>query len=282
MDKHKGRDIEKEGDASRLTSDQPRRGDLKGSPFHKPRKEAVVVDIEKSIGARKSSISPKNPSLDRFDKNLFDFDEEIAPPHWAVPWSDIMMVVFVLFAVLFIYSVSKHDVADAFKTPNEKTKVESARQAAAYEMTPEKLEEMSRHLMQNAKSDQISIAVVKNRSIKVSASDTLFFDLGKADIKPKAINFLRHFAEIVKKTKTHIRVEGHTDSFPIHSAAYPTNWELSAIRAVNIARFLIEDNGIEPERFTVVGHSSYKPAVPNDTIEDKAKNRRVEIYISKE
>jgi len=92
---------------------------------------------------------------------------------------------------------------------------------------------------------------------------------------------LRNFAEVVKKTKSNIRIEGHTDSFPIHSPAFPTNWELSAIRAVNIARFLIEEADIEPERFTVVGHSLYKPAVPNTTLENKAKNRRVEIFINK-
>jgi chemotaxis protein MotB len=93
---------------------------------------------------------------------------------------------------------------------------------------------------------------------------------------------LRNFAEVVRKTKTNIRIEGHTDSFPIYSSVFPTNWELSAIRAVTIARFLIEDTGIEPERFTVVGHSLYKPALPNTSLENKAKNRRVEIFINKQ
>ena len=191
------------------------------------------------------------------------------------------MVVFVMFAVLFIYSLSKRDIADAFRIPNA-TKVEAPKQEVRQEMTPEQLNEMSHRLRQDTRPDQISVAVDKEQSIKVSASDSLFFDLGKADIKPEAIKFLRNFAEVVKKTKTNIRIEGHTDSFPIHSPAFPTNWELSAIRAVNIARFLIEENGIEPERFTVAGHSLYKPAVPNTTPENKAINRRVEIFISKE
>jgi chemotaxis protein MotB len=281
MEYDKGLNIEKKEEDSHVASGNLRHGDMNGNVSHKPQKEAVIVDIEKAIGPRKSYPSTKNPSFDRFDKSLFDFEEEITPPHWAVPWSDIMMVVFVLFAVLFSNSLSKRAVADAFKMPNEMKKVEIPKQEVGYEMTPEKLDEMSRRLRQDTKPDQISIAVDKEQSIKVSASDSLFFDLGKADIKPEAIKFLRNFSEIVKKTNTHIRVEGHTDSFPIHSSSYPTNWELSAIRAVNITRFLIEENGIEPERFTVVGHSSYKPAAPYDTITDKAKNRRVEIYISK-
>ena len=242
--------------------------------------KADIIEIETTVGPRKSYVPVKKSSFDRFDKKIFEHEDDIAPPHWAVPWSDIMMVVFVMFAVLFIYSVSKRDVADAFKTPNE-IKVEASKQDAKQEMTPDQLNEMSQRLRKDTKPDEISVGIDKDQSIKISASDSLFFDLGKADIKPEALKFLRNFAEVVKKTKSNIRIEGHTDSFPIHSPAFPTNWELSAIRAVNIARFLIEEADIEPERFTVVGHSLYKPAVPNTTLENKAKNRRVEIFINK-
>ncbi|HVO66214.1 MAG TPA: OmpA family protein [Syntrophales bacterium] len=243
-----------------------------------PQKESADIEIETEVGPRKSYISAKKSTLDPFDKRIFEYEDEISPPHWAVPWSDIMMVVFVMFAVLFIYSVSKRDIADAFKKPNE-TKVEVPKQEPRQEITPDQFNEMSRRLRRDAKPDEISVGIGKDQTIKISASDSLFFDLGKADIKPEAIKFLKDFAEVVKKTKSNIRIEGHTDSFPIHSPTFPTNWELSAIRAVNIARFLIEETGIEPERFTIVGHSLYKPAVPNTSLENKAKNRRVEIFI---
>jgi chemotaxis protein MotB len=244
-----------------------------------PQKEAVIIEIETAVGPRKSYIPLKKPFFDHFDKKIFEYEDEITPPHWAVPWSDIMMVVFVMFAVLFIYSLSKRDNADAFRMPNE-TKVEAPKQEVRQEMTIEQLNEMSQRLTKDTNPDDISVGIDKDQSIKISASDSLFFDLGKADIKPEAIKFLTNFAEVVKKTKSNIRVEGHTDSFLIHSPTFPTNWELSAIRAVNIARFLIEEAGIEPERFTVVGHSLYKSAVPNTTLENKAKNRRVEIFIN--
>ncbi len=282
MKNDKDHEIEKRGEnVSCPVPGASRDGEIERDVSYKPHKEAIIVDIEKVIGPRKSYIPVKKPFSDRLDKRIFETDDEITPPHWAVPWSDIMMVVFVMFAVLFIYSLSKRDIADAFKIPNA-TKMEAPRQEVRQEMTPEQLNQMSRRLRQDTRPDQISVAVDKEQSIKVSASDSLFFDLGKADIKPEAIEFLRNFAEVVKKTKTNIRIEGHTDSFPIHSPAFPTNWELSAIRAVKIARFLIEENGIEPERFTVAGHSLYKPAAPNTTPENKAINRRVEIFISKE
>jgi chemotaxis protein MotB len=243
--------------------------------------EAVLIDIEKAIGPRKSYTSLRQPSFDHFDNKIIEHEEEMMPPHWAVPWSDIMMVVFVMFAVLFIYSTAKRDVADAFKTPAA-TKAIAQTQESAHEMDSEQLRELSRRLTEASRPDEVSVAIEKNQPIKVSASDSLFFDLGKADIKPDGIEFLKNFADIIKNTKSDIRIEGHTDSYPIHSSAFPTNWELSAIRAVNIARFLIEETGLEPERFTVVGHSLYRPAVPNSTSENKAKNRRVEIYIDNE
>jgi len=282
MKSDKDWEIEEKGKkAAEPALETSRNGEIDSDASYKPQKEAILLDIEKVIGPRKSYIPLNKPFLNHSDKRIFEANDEIAPPHWAVPWSDIMMVVFVMFAVLFIYSLSKRDIADAFKIPNV-TKVEAPKQEVREVLTPEQLNEMSRRLRQDTRPDQISVAVDKEQSIRVSASDSLFFDLGKADIKPEAIKFLNNFAEVVKKTRTNIRIEGHTDSFPIHSPAFPTNWELSAIRAVKIARFLIEENGIEPERFTVAGHSLYRPAVPNTTPENKAINRRVEIFIDKE
>lgn len=253
----------------------------RGKPDSYSPQNALLIDIEKAIGPRKSYVSSRQPSFDHFDHHISEREDEMMSPHWAVPWSDIMMVVFVMFAVLFIYSTAKRDVADAFKAPAA-TKAIAQKQETTNEMDSERLRELSNRLTERTKPDDVSVVIEKNRPIKVSARDSLFFDLGKADIKPEGIEFLRNFADIVKNTKSNIQIEGHTDSYPIHSPSFPTNWELSAIRAVNIARFLIEQAGLEPERFTVVGHSLYRPAVPNSTSENKAKNRRVEIFIDNE
>jgi chemotaxis protein MotB len=249
--------------------------------------EAVIIDIEKAVGPRNSFLTAGQPPLniDYYNEEFLDPDETITPPHWAVPWSDIMMVVFVMFAVLFIYSASKRDIAEAFKNPTT-IKTAAVKHEKVTEVTPEatheKLQELSQTITRHTIPDQVSVVIEKNQPIKVSAGDSLFFDLGKADIKPEGIKFLRDFADIIKNSKSNIRIEGHTDSFPIHSPVFPTNWELSVIRAVNITRFLIEETGLEPERFTVVGHSLYKPAAPDLSSGNKAKNRRVEIYIENE
>ena len=107
------------------------------------------------------------------------------------------------------------------------------------------------------------------------------FDLGKADLKPEAISFLDQLSQIIAGNNYQIEVAGHTDNFPVSNPAYPTNWELSSARAARVARYLIQHGRLEPGRFTVLGHSFYQPTVPNDSLANKAKNRRVEIIITR-
>ena len=78
-----------------------------------------------------------------------------------------------------------------------------------------------------------------------------------------------------------IEVVGHTDNFPIHSDQFPTNWELSAARAAAVVRHLIRRSDLAPARFTIEGRSMHAPAVPNTSLENKARNRRVEIIIAR-
>ncbi|QAT61615.1 flagellar motor protein MotB [Acidilutibacter cellobiosedens] len=134
-------------------------------------------------------------------------------------------------------------------------------------------------------SDEITMDL-EERGLVIRFKDSVFFDSGKADIKPKSKNILHYLAEILKKSEfksMQIKIEGHTDSDPIvHSNEYPTNWELSAIRATNVLRYLVEVENIEGNRISSSGYSYYRPIAPNDTKANKAKNRRVDIVILRE
>jgi len=140
---------------------------------------------------------------------------------------------------------------------------------------------LSKNLVTEAKLEDIDVVLTDNQSIKVSVRGNLLFDLGKADLKPEAISFLNQLAQIIAANNYQIEVAGHTDNFPVSNPAYPTNWELSSARAARVARYLIQHGNIEPGRFTVIGHSYYQPTVPNDSLSNKAKNRRVEIIITR-
>jgi chemotaxis protein MotB len=86
---------------------------------------------------------------------------------------------------------------------------------------------------------------------------------------------------IIAETPCNVRIEGHTDNFPIHNVKYPSNWELSTARAVNVLRFFIENANIPAEKLSAVGFGKYHPVVPNDISANRAKNRRVEIIFIK-
>ncbi len=86
-------------------------------------------------------------------------------------------------------------------------------------------------------------------------------------------------ARILAKANNPVEVHGHTDNTPGGHPLYPTDWELSSARAVNVARQLMESEDLDPVRVSVVGHAMYRPAAPNLTAESKARNRRVEIVV---
>ena len=189
---------------------------------------------------------------------------------WSVPWSDVMMVMFVLFVVLYSYQQAERNVREAF------------RELAVEPDGGRDVLRDSRALIRDADLQDIDVVLQNDRSVKVVMHGAAYFDLGSADLRPEALRFLADLAEVLRHNAYEVRVVGHTDNFPIHSARYPTNWELSAKRATRVARHLIDQGRLAPGRFTVVGHSMYQPAVFNSSLDNKALNRRVEIIITRE
>ncbi len=114
--------------------------------------------------------------------------------------------------------------------------------------------------------------------VSIHLLDTLLFNTGEADILLQALPTLDMITKFLETTPNLARVEGHTDNVPIHNQIFPSNWHLSVARAMNTGYYLIQ-KGIPPQRISIAGFSEYQPIVPNDTDENRAKNRRVEIII---
>ena len=118
--------------------------------------------------------------------------------------------------------------------------------------------------------------------LSVRMLDRIVFKSGSADILPEGKEALDKLAAAVKDTTDTIRVEGHTDDAPISDrlkAKYPSNWELSAARASAVARYFETTHFINPKRLESLGFSMHHPIAPNDTPENKLRNRRVEIVL---
>lgn len=164
----------------------------------------------------------------------------------------------------------KEDIANLQKTKEEEVKKTSK----TYE---DLLEKMKSEISQG----QVTISELKGK-LTVNMVDAVLFDSGKAEVKPEGLLVLQKVIDILKNVKDKaIRIEGHTDNVPISGALarkYPTNWELSAARAINVARYL-QSQGIDPTVLGAVAYGEYKPVADNGSEEGRTKNRRIEIIL---
>lgn len=141
-------------------------------------------------------------------------------------------------------------------------------------------ENMQKFLQDNNLLMQVNLTS-DSRGVSLYAEGDMFFDAGSAELKPDIKRLLRRMAEIIRTTPYKVIVEGHTDDTQGKMDKYPSNWELSTARASAVVRHFIEEEGIEPYRFSAEGYAGFKPRyalIP----ENRSKNRRVEIIISRE
>lgn len=129
-------------------------------------------------------------------------------------------------------------------------------------------------------SDEIQV-VQQGDQINLSIDGQFLFDSGRAELSDQARIIFNNLAEIFRGNPDYyIAIRGHTDDLPISTEQFPSNWELSAIRATTVLRYFITQ-GIDPERMSATGYADFLPLVPNDNPEHRAQNRRVEFVLEK-
>jgi chemotaxis protein MotB len=111
----------------------------------------------------------------------------------------------------------------------------------------------------------------------ISLHEAGFFSSGSAEVRPVSLELLNQLAATL--TLSPLRVEGHTDNIPIHTAQFHSNWELSTARATAIARLLLDRGNINPANLAAAGYAEFHPIASNDTEEGRAQNRRVDIIL---
>ncbi len=192
----------------------------------------------------------------------------------------------ILFYAKFYKPVIERERAckEMLQISEEKIKeLESLKETQAKEM--EKMKEAYDKLMGELEARLSSGDITLTRKgdrIYVSLLERIMFDSGRAEIKEEGVKVLEEIAEILNQYEDHaVMVEGHTDNMPIGPGLqkiYPTNWELSAIRAVNVVRYL-EYLGVDPKRLSAVAYGEHHPVSDNSTEEGRALNRRIEIVL---
>jgi len=155
------------------------------------------------------------------------------------------------------------------KTGDEQKKKQSLKDA-----------EKIKTVIQNKKLDEAVKVEVTEKGIAIMLRDPVGFASGSADLKDQGKDILKDISDVIKNNSDlKVRVEGHTDDVPIHSNRYRSNWELSSARSLSVVQLLSGQTGIQPQNMSAVGYGEYRPIVPNNSPESRAKNRRIQIFV---
>lgn len=139
-------------------------------------------------------------------------------------------------------------------------------------------ERVSDYVSQEGLDAKVTVRMNK-RGVFVDINEAILFDPGSAKIKESGIQVLKKLEGLINDFENELVIEGHTDDVPMRTALYPSNWELSTARAVSVLRYLSEVEGVDPKRLSAVGCGEYRPMVPNNSVENRSINRRVNILI---
>jgi len=143
-----------------------------------------------------------------------------------------------------------------------------------------KLKTSISNALMNYKSDELSV-YYKDGNVYISLAEKLLFKSGSDVVDPKGKEALKTLSKVLNSTKNiAVLVEGHTDNVPINTKSFEDNWDLSTARATSIVRIITKDNGFDPARITASGKSQFHPVKNNDSVAERAANRRTEIILS--
>jgi chemotaxis protein MotB len=233
-------------------------------------------------------------------RKKFD-DEPENHERWLISYADFITLLFAFFVVMYAisavnigkYKVFSDALGNAFGGQGSATPVNTQVQNLPIpnpglkrrtEMLRKEKEQMTR-LAQDLLSTMAplvkegKVRVTQNsRGVSVEINASVLFDPGEAKLMPESVEALRAVANLLKSDGHDVQVEGHTDNQPIANPRYPSNWELSSVRASSVVRLFI-DAGVAPTRLTAVGFSSNQPVADNDTPLGRARNRRVAVTI---
>jgi len=239
--------------------------------------------------------------------------EEEASEAWLLPYSDLMTLLLALFIALFAISQTDQTklqaLAQAFTAafntggpsffeqggPNpspqrqvmadEDNGEDAYMQNQAYMQENESLsdlqEQLEAYIRENQLEGELSTQL-EEEGLMIRIKERALFPSGSADLVPESQRIGPIVANLLAAVPERVLISGHTDTDPINTAQFPSNWELSSVRAMTFMKYLLAINSnLNPARFSAIGYGEYRPIAPNDNAENKQKNRRVEILIAR-
>ena len=208
---------------------------------------------------------------------------------WLLPYGNLMTVLAVFYLLLYAFAWrSLHEskgekfekaICSIQKEMGGKEDLTQVLKASNKDKETKSAKEISEIFERQDELKKFTEVVVTQEKIKIVFATPLLFASGKGELQSESCEVLNAIAEILKKLPNEITVEGHTDDIPITTGRYLSNWALSLARAISVVKYFVKVENIPPERFVPIGYGEYRPVCPNDTPENRAKNRRIEINI---
>jgi chemotaxis protein MotB len=211
---------------------------------------------------------------------------------WLLTYADMITLMLALFIILFAMSTISRvkfqqfakDVAGGFdnqwsinQPPNGGVNGRESFNANSNVPVIEK--QLQQYVDRNKLQSQVQVHLDHRGLVITLLSDKSYYDSGSAELRPETKKILDAVDSFLKKNQNLIRVEGNTDNVPIATAQYPSNWELSTARAVNVVRYLVEQDHLDPSRISAAGYGQYHPRTDNSTAQAKLQNRRVDVVL---
>ena len=238
-------------------------------------------------------------------------EEPVSHDRWLVSYADFITLLFAFFVVLFASSyrdsrtIKKLSEAirvgfqqmGAFSggdmnrgvaypnlppdpstyTPAVHHPSEAVSSAAAVDIV--QLRQQLESAMGQELKDHEVVMRVTPEGFVISLSELGFFNSGQAALLPGAAPKLQRIAKVLSLHGLDLRVEGHSDDQPIHTAQFRSNWELSTARAMAVMTLLVDESGFDPQKISVAGYGQYRPIATNATPEGRKSNRRVDLVV---
>ncbi|OGS08902.1 MAG: hypothetical protein A2270_06255 [Elusimicrobia bacterium RIFOXYA12_FULL_51_18] len=208
---------------------------------------------------------------------------------WAVTYGDMMSYLMIFFLILFSFSMAKDDKSNVKQYEESLNQIQKAfggkvdvkrMEKARLQSNEQDMENRLREKMNNQQFSKFVQIESNSKKIKLVLTDAILFDSGRAELKENAKKVLADIAGELKNMPNEVLIEGHTDNVPIKSGQYTSNWALSMSRAYSVVDYM-QKLGIAPERLAGLGYGEYRPVTANATPEQRAKNRRIEISLTK-
>ncbi len=261
---------------------------------------------EKKGKGKKSSEKEAGPSLTTPPPIE---EEEGGIPGWMATFADLVTLLMCFFVLMFAMSSTQEEsfkeLVQSLKSalgvqsvpeagtreglimpeiPTEQKKETEGGGAGAGGMVQKELDEIESDvkelIMFNKLGGLVNVQESEMGAV-ITISDVVLFPAGKSNISKDGLGIMAKVSAVLSQFPYHTKIAGHTDNIPIHTARYPSNWELSANRACEVVRFLVSQ-GLDPRKLSAEGYAEFRPIATNDNSEGRARNRRVEIIYERQ